>query len=439
MTPAARLQAAIDLLNAFAESKRPVDVDVATYFRGRRYIGAKDRRAISERLYGILRRKARLSWWLERAGSVFTDGRALVLADLALTDRINPDEIAVLFSRWDTHGPRPLAAEDEALLENLDGQPLFHNDMPSWVRGEYPEWMTDTLSSLFGDRLLTEIGAMREEAPVDLRVNTLKAGREIVMRSLREADLVVQETPYSPLGIRLEKRTALTALPAFRNGWIEVQDEGSQLVSLLCDVAPGMQVVDFCAGAGGKTLALAAALQNKGRLFACDTVKERLDRSAERLRRGGVDTVVRQLLSSENDKWVKRQRQRFDRVLVDAPCSGTGTWRRNPDAKWKLRPEGIEELVALQQRILNSASVLVRPGGLLIYATCSLLPQENEQVVDAFLKSHPMFAPVPLEEIWQKTISDTPPCPGPWLRLSPATHGTDGFFAAVLRLEKKED
>ena len=433
MTPAARLQAVIDLLDAQAKSPRPVDVDTATYFRGRRYIGAKDRRAISERLYGILRRRARLGWWLERAHSPHTDGRAMVMADLAITDRMVPDMVAELFSGWDTHGPRPLSAEDVTLLQALNGKPLFHDEMPAWVRGEYPEWTETVWQSLFGERAAAEIGVMRDEAPVDLRVNTLKADRKTALRSLREAGVAARETRYSPLGLRLEKRTALTALEAFRQGWVEVQDEGSQLVAFLCEVEPGMQVVDFCAGAGGKTLALAAFLGNKGRLFACDTVKERLDRSAERLRRAGVDTVVRQHLSGENDKWVKRNARRFDRVLVDAPCSGTGTWRRNPDAKWRLTPQDVAELSGLQARILKSASGLVKPGGAIVYATCSLLPEENEHVVEGFLAGNPDFCPVPLSEVWKRTPGGEAPCPDPWLRLSPATHGTDGFFAAVLK------
>ncbi len=436
MTPAARLQAVIGLLDAVADSQRPVDIDVAAYFRGRRYIGAKDRRAISERLYGVLRRKARLRWWLEKAGSTFADGRAQVMADLSLTDKMPPEAIEFLFDQQDVYGPEPLRDEDRALIQTLSGQDIFHHDMPAWVRGEYPAWMEGMLADLFGERLSAEVGAMREEAPVDLRVNTLKADRESVIHSLYEAGIIAEKSSYAPLGLRLKKRTALTALSAFRDGWIEVQDEGSQLIALLCDVKPGMQVVDFCAGAGGKTLALAAALQNKGRLFACDTVKERLDRSAERLRRAGVDTVVRQLLSSENDKWVKRNRGRFDRVLVDAPCSGTGTWRRNPDAKWKLSPKDIEELSSLQQRIIESAATLVRPGGVLVYATCSLLPDENERVVDTFLQKNTSFSAVPLSDVWEKTIGGPPPSSGPWLRLSPAKHGTDGFFAAVMQLKK---
>lgn len=433
MTPAARLQAVIDLLDAQTTSPRPIDVDTATYFRGRRYIGAKDRRAISERLYGILRRRARLGWWLERAHSPHTDGRAMVMADLAITDRMVPENVADLFGGWDTHGPRPLSAEDIALLQALNGKPLFHDGMPAWVRGEYPEWTETIWQDLFGERIATEIGVMREEALVDLRVNTLKADRIAALQALREAGVAAHETRYSPLGLRLEKRTALTALEAYRQGWIEVQDEGSQLITFLCDVEPGMQIVDFCAGAGGKALALAAFLRNKGRLFACDTVKERLNRSAERLRRAGVDTVVRQHLASENDKWVKRHARRFDRVLIDAPCSGTGTWRRNPDAKWRLTPQDVVELNGLQDRILKNASGLVRPGGLLVYATCSLLPDENERIVTAFLDHNPSFSPVPLSRVWNKVLGGEPPCADPWLRLSPAVHGTDGFFAAVLK------
>jgi len=226
-------------------------------------------------------------------------------------------------------------------------------------------------------------------------------------------------------------------IPPFRDGLVEVQDEGSQLVALLADARPGMRVVDFCAGAGGKTLAMAAAMGNKGHIVACDVLRGRVDRAAARLARAGVHNVERRGLSTERDPWVKRHARSFDRVLVDAPCSGVGTWRRNPDAKWRFTKDDLAAVIDLQRRILDSAARLVKPGGRLIYATCSLLPSENAAQVMSFAKDHPDFALRPVAAVWADTIgrmADGAVSPGAdrLLQLTPATHGTDGFFVAVL-------
>jgi 16S rRNA (cytosine967-C5)-methyltransferase len=225
----------------------------------------------------------------------------------------------------------------------------------------------------------------------------------------------------------------VASLDLFRAGLVEVQDEGSQLVSLLTDARPGQRVCDFCAGAGGKTLALAAAMANKGHIVACDVLPGRLDRSSVRLRRAGVHNVERQSLASERDPWVKRHKGRYDRVLVDAPCTGIGTWRRNPDAKWRLEPGDLVELVQLQARILDSAARLVTPGGRLVYATCSLLAEENEDQVRRFLGGHLDFALVPAPEAWAEVLPGPSPGEGPYLSLTPAVHGTDGFFIAIFQ------
>jgi 16S rRNA (cytosine967-C5)-methyltransferase len=232
---------------------------------------------------------------------------------------------------------------------------------------------------------------------------------------------------------------------AFQEGLIEIQDEGSQLVAALVDAQPGMQVADYCAGAGGKTLAIAAGMNNKGRVVAMDVYEGRLDRSAQRLRRAGAHNVERRALDAENAKWLKRHKGTFDRVLVDAPCTGTGTWRRNPDGRWTLTPKDLEELVPKQAAILEAASKLVKPGGGLIYATCSVLPAENEHQIAGFLERHPEFAVVPVTDLWRDAIGTEPPAQlgqSPYLRLSPLQHGTDGFFGAALVRkpdEKKPD
>lgn len=431
MIPAARLLAVIELLDHIAATSRPADGVASHYFAPRRYIGSKDRKDIAERVWGILRRHARLTWWLERAGHAERDGRAFLLADLAISDNARPEDLAKLFLGGDRL-PIPLSAAERGLVGQLSGGRLFHHEMPAWVKGEYPAWVGERMAAAYGGRAGAELAAMREEAPLDLRVNTLKATREQAVAALADSDIEAVPTAMSPIGLRLGARVALMSVPAFREGLVEVQDEGSQLVALLTDARPGAGIVDFCAGAGGKTLALAAAMNNTGRLLACDVSQGRVDRAQERLRRAGVHNVRRQVLRDEDDPWVKRHAGSFARVLVDAPCSGTGTWRRNPDAKWRLAPERLDELKDLQGRVLASASRLVASGGRLIYATCSLLPEENEEQVQAFLAANPDFAPLPVATVWADTVGGPCPADGTWLRLTPAGNGTDGFFVAIL-------
>jgi 16S rRNA (cytosine967-C5)-methyltransferase len=280
------------------------------------------------------------------------------------------------------------------------------------------------------------MAALMGGAATDLRANTLKANRDEAIAALAREGVEGRATPLSPLGIRVDGRPPLAGLHCFKAGMIEVQDEGSQLVALLTDARPGQRVVDFCAGAGGKTLALAAAMKNKGKLVAADVLEGRIARAATRLTRAGVHNVERRGLASERDPWVKRHLAKFDRVLIDAPCSGSGTWRRNPDAKWRLKPEDIGELAALQRRILDSAARLVKPGGRLVYATCSLLGRENQDQIEWFLAEHANFSVLPIAEVWRQILAGDAPSPGPFLRLSPARHGTDGFFLAVLEKAK---
>ena len=305
--------------------------------------------------------------------------------------------------------------------------------MAPWVRDEFPEWLMPRLESLFGPALDAEMTALLQPAPVDLRVNTLKTTRDQARAVLAADGLDAAPTPLSPLGLRLPARTQLTAQGAFRDGLVEVQDEGSQLAALLLGARPGEAVVDYCAGAGGKTLVLAAAMQNKGRLAALDIDKRRSERAAERLRRAGVFNTTRHVLAAEGDPWVKRRANTIDRVLVDAPCTGTGTWRRNPDARWRLLPADLARLVEHQAAILASAARLVKKGGRLVYVTCSLLAEENEGQIETFLAAHPDFATVPIEDAWADSVGGVCPVQGPHLRLTPARHQTDGFFVAAIR------
>ena len=426
MTPAARLAAAMELLDEIQASAKPADQIASLYFKGRRYVGSKDRRAVAETVWRVLRSKARIDWWLQ-ALEFPADARARVLADLALQGGApTPD----LFQG--PHSARPPSQEERRLLDALRGKSLFHHAMPASVKGEFPAWMEPRLAALWGEGMAAEVAAMRDEAPLDLRVNTLKASRDEALIALKKERIVATPTALSPLGLRLAERVALVQVQAWRDGLIEVQDEGSQLVALLADARPGMAVADYCAGAGGKTLALAAAMANKGRLVACDVAGWRVDKAQARLRRAGVHNVTRRVLEGEGDKWIKRSAGAFDRVLVAAPCTGTGTWRRNPDAKWQLTETTLTELVGRQGAILDSAARLVKPGGRLIYATCSVLAEENEEQVAGFLARHGDFVLLAVPELWSDTVGGTCPVAGPHLRLSPYGHGTDGFFAAVL-------
>jgi 16S rRNA (cytosine967-C5)-methyltransferase len=293
------------------------------------------------------------------------------------------------------------------------------------VKYEVPDWILPRLAREFGDALPAEMAALAEPAPLDLRVNALKASREEAMAQLRAEHLDARATPYSPWGLRLANRQSITQGPAFQSGMVEIQDEGSQLIALLVDARPGMRVADYCAGAGGKTLAIAQTMANKGHIVACDVSAPRLEGAIKRLRRAGVHNVERHLLEP-GDKWLKRQAQKFDRVLVDAPCTGTGTWRRNPDARLRLKENDLSEIMPKQAMILDQAQRLVKPGGRLIYATCSLLNEENEAQVEAFLTRTPNFTRLSLGAPLPEALH------GPALRLTPRANGTDGFFGAVL-------
>ncbi|HUN42379.1 MAG TPA: RsmB/NOP family class I SAM-dependent RNA methyltransferase [Acetobacteraceae bacterium] len=469
MTPAARTAAAIDLLTAIeADRARPADSVANDWLRARRFIGSSDRRAVSEHVWYALRHYRRLGWWLVRSGAAviraptslraWEEGfkravnevarpppptplpqeegastslppppRQLIAASLLLGGTPLP-AITPLFSGG-RFAPAPLDAAEQAILRPLQGHTIDHPAMPEAVRLEIPDWLYPLLAARFGPATSAELEALLQPAPLDLRVNLLKTTLAAAQAALATEDLHPTPTPLSPWGLRLDGRRQITAGVAFQSGLVEIQDEGSQLVAALTDARPGQRVCDYCAGAGGKTLALAAAMQNRGHLLACDTAAARLDNAARRLRRAGVSNVERHLLQP-GDKWAKRRAGAFDRVLVDAPCTGTGTWRRNPDARQRLSDADLAELLDRQAAILDAAAPLVRTQGRLVYATCSLLDAENEAQVTRFLARHSGFSLMPLARAWP--LQAPPPCKGDFLSLTPARHGTDGFFAAVL-------
>lgn len=431
MTPGARAQAAIELLDAIEAARGPADFCAQHYFRSRRFIGAKDRAAISGLVYGVLRRRAQLDWWHARLTGGRGTSRSRVLGFLLLISGWTLAELADGFD-GDRFRPAALSQRESEFAAALAGRSLEHPEQANHVRANLPDWLFESLARRFGHRALAEVEAMSGEAPVDLRANLIRGGREDALRLLAGEGIRATPTALAPNGLRLEGRQPLAATRAYVSGAIEIQDEGSQVAAALVDARPGLRVCDFCAGAGGKTLALAAAMANAGRIVACDTVARRLDGATARLRRAGVSNVERRLLATERDPWVKKHKAGFDRVLVDAPCTGTGTWRRNPDARWFLTPTDLEELVAKQRRILDSAARLVRPGGRLIYVTCSLLEEEDERQAEHFLASHPDFHALRAEDVWQRTIGGRfPGDDSPFLLLTPLRQGTDGFFVAI--------
>jgi 16S rRNA (cytosine967-C5)-methyltransferase len=408
MTPAARLQAAIDILAALEQTQQPVDRFLRDWFRARRFAGSKDRRAIGERVFDIMRHRSSLGHRMGDAGA-----RALMIAAL-LAEGADP---AALFTGG--YGPVPLTDVERAAIAAAPPP------APPHVAGEYPQWLEPSLARAFGERLATEMAALQQRAPVDLRVNTLKAARPEVLAGLKAEGFAASPMPHSPLGIRIppgEGSAALSQSPLFLSGAFEFQDEAAQIASLLADAQPGMRVLDLAAGAGGKALALAAAMENRGSILAFDDVAARLKPLAERAARAGA-TCIGIADKRGGPIWGNGK---FDLVFLDAPCSGTGTWRRQPELRWRLTPERLAELMRLQDWLLDDAARHTGEGGRLVYATCSLLPDENEDRVAAFLARNADFRRA--EPSWPGTL----PGLGGDFHASPAMTGTDGFYCAIL-------
>ncbi len=425
MQAPAQVQAAIELLTESIETCYPADRLMANYFRSRRYIGSKDKAAISELFYSVLRQRLKLEYLLENVG-VELNSRHLV----ALEQHLSGLSLKSIFT-GEKYQPKPLLAQQDIVAiqdEDLIGA-------PEHVRHAVPAWLHPELKSSLGEDLEAEMLAAQQRATTDIRVNTLQLEREELQASLAGQSAAFEHGALSPWAIKFSERVALFNLPEFKQGAFEVQDEGSQVLALLTNAQPGNVVVDFCAGAGGKSLALAAMMGNKGVLYACDVHGKRLAQLEKRARRAGVHNTRTHVLSSEHDKWVKKHRSKADVVLIDAPCSGTGTWRRNPDSRWNLKPEDLTSLQDVQASILQSASRLVKPGGRLIYATCSLLSSENEQQIERFLAQENEFDRFQFE----LPTSLVARAAGSEVRLLCSRDNTDGFFAACLRRKEKVD
>lgn len=420
MTPSARLSAAIDVLSDIAERRRPATDALKDWGLAHRFAGSKDRAAIASLVYDALRRRSSSAWIMGAEGA-----RANVIGMLRLQRGLTAQAIAALFS-GERFAPAALTDAERAALETgtLDGA-------PAPVAGDFPDWIEPSLRRSFGDDLVPQMQALAGRATLDVRVNTLKATREQAQDAL--AHFSPHETPHAPHGLRFPlgddgRGPALQSEPEFLKGWFEIQDEGSQLAALMCAVMPGEQVIDLCAGAGGKTLALAAQMDNSGQIFASDADTRRLAPIHDRLARAGVRNVQVRSPRAKQDVLADLDGT-ADCVVVDAPCTGTGTWRRNPDAKWRLRPGSLSVRQGEQAAVLDRAARLVKPGGRIVYITCSILPEENDDAVAAFLERNAGFAVAALPTGTPDAV--LPAAYG--LALTPHTTGTDGFYVASLR------
>jgi 16S rRNA (cytosine967-C5)-methyltransferase len=419
MHPKALLDACAELVKLTLKFDHPADAVVSRYFRDNRSLGPRERATLAETVYNVLRRKL-LFDHLSPSGSGPKERRMAILG---------------------FNGPRDflksaLSEQEKRWLDQCDA--IVPADLLERHRHNLPEWLVQPLKDQLGAEFMALADSLNRPAPLDLRVNTLTDKRADVQDELKVAGIASDPTPYSPWGLRLEGKPALTQYDAFARGAVEVQDEGSQLLALLLDARRGEMVVDFCAGAGGKTLAIGAAMRNTGRLYAFDTSAHRLDALKPRLARSKLSNVHPAAIAHERDDRIKRLAGKIDRVLVDAPCSGLGTLRRNPDLKWRQSPQSVQEMTAKQAAILASAARLLKQGGRLVYATCSLLPQENEAIALAFSKDHLDFTPLAAGEVLSQLKIEGADglCSGgdsgmDYLRLWPHRHRTDGFFAAL--------
>jgi 16S rRNA (cytosine967-C5)-methyltransferase len=428
MRPGAHIRAAVEVLEQILEKHRPAADTLSDWGKNHRFAGSGDRASIGNLVYDALRRRRSLA---AQMGAETPRAVALAAAPHALG--LSAAQVSAA-ADGSPHAVDPLSeAERDALLRQVP------TDAPASVRGDYPDWLDPSFARAFGEAAAEEGAALARRAPVDLRVNTLKADREKVLKALARFDPI--PTPLSPVGVRLPapngpgRQPNVEAEIGHGRGWYEVQDEGSQIAALMACASPREQVLDICAGAGGKTLAFAAAMRNTGQVYAYDGDSQRLRPIVERLKRAGVRNA--QVLHAGDEVALAALGARFDMVFIDAPCTGTGAWRRRPDAKWRLRPTTLPQREREQSALLAAAATLLKPGGRLVYATCSVLPEENGDQIATFLANHSGFETLPWRESWQAGVGGEPPSSADGsdatLLLTPAHHGTDGFFVSVLR------
>jgi 16S rRNA (cytosine967-C5)-methyltransferase len=430
MRPGAKVAAAIEIVDVILNRYQPVATALSDWGKANRFAGSGDRNAIGGLVYDTLRRRASAAFIMGNDSP-----RALVLGTL-LRQGTPAHELAALCTGAD-HAPDPMTDEEGQRVAtlSLDGA-------PPWIVGDYQEWLHPSFERVFGATTAEQGVKLSERAPADLRVNTAKSTREKVLKALASFNPVV--SPWSSNGIRIpaalgNARTPnLQAEAAYQAGWFEIQDEGSQIAAALAGPAPRLQILDLCAGGGGKTLAMAPVMQNTGQIYAYDADRNRLKPIFDRIKRAGIRNV--QVLRGGDQAALDELGARFDIVFVDAPCTGTGTWRRRPDAKWRLRPDALAERVREQKQVLAEAKKHVKLGGRLIYVTCSLLPEENTDQVAAFITANPEFSVTPFADAWRANLATEPPLSADGrtdsLVLTPRDHGTDGFFIAVLHRAK---
>ncbi|RSZ57637.1 RsmB/NOP family class I SAM-dependent RNA methyltransferase [Massilia atriviolacea] len=411
--PPAILANTEEVLREILRFSAPADTTLSRYFKDHPRLGARERGAVAEGIYAILRNKTFFTDFAE-AGASPTMRRLTILG---LAEAVGVDSLG------------GLTEEETEFLNRI--KEIDRNLMPPQMRSNLPKWLFDKFVAQYGEaETLALANALNQPAPLDLRVNSIKATRDEVVAGLAEAPIEALPMPYAPLGLRVLKKPSLQNLPLFKSGAIEVQDEGSQVLSQIVGAKRGDMVVDFCAGAGGKTLALGALMRNTGRLYAFDISEKRLAKLKPRLARSGLSNVHPVQIAHERDAKIKRLAGKIDRVLVDAPCSGLGTLRRNPDVKWRQKVEAVAEMQEKQASILDGAARLLKGGGRLVYATCSLLDEENDFIVEQFLAAHPEFDLVPMSKVLAEQKIELEM--GDYLKLLPHKHQTDGFFAAVL-------
>lgn len=434
MQPAARLQAAIEILDLVEQgigaTGAPADNIVKAYCRTRRYIGSKDRRAIIDLVYAVIRKRGLHMWRLEVVG-LPKSGRSFLISHASFSDA----SLLELFGGDSTHAPAKLTNDEKRRVASM---PATLEGAPLSARTEVPECVQAGLQERFGDQFEAGVSALNETAPLDIRLNPLKRDKKLI-NNLNNIDQDIVKSRYSPIGFRSSSKTNLSQTDMFRNGQIEVQDEAAQVACYLVNAEPGTTVVDLCAGAGGKSILVSALMENRGQLFAFDVADKRLANAKPRLQRAGCRNIQTRVIpetGSDRAAVLSGFKGKADRVIIDAPCSGSGTWRRNPDQRWRLSNSVVRQYADIQLSLLQEGATLVRAGGRLVYMTCSLLPDENEVVVDRFLTTAPsQWKLIDYRDVWRQTLgnepaetaSSNPLC----MQLVPHKHQTDGFFVAI--------
>lgn len=414
----------VELYEDVSQSRKPADHLIDTFFRSRKYLGSHDRRFIAETLYSMLRHKRRIEWIVARLESRTAMPLHLCVTSLFLEKKISKEALLE-----DEILPSAIIDRLSELVETIPDETLL--DERIGMTYSFPQWMIQRWIKKYGEAEMEELCAtLNMQAPITLRVNTLKCSVEECQRSLKSEGIESIKSEYSPFGLHIPKRINVFQLESFRKGFFEVQDEGSQMLALLVDPKPRKKVIDACAGGGGKSLAMAAIMKNRGEIYSLDIHGFRLDELRKRIKRAGVDTV--RVRTVKEDESPVELHGTADYVLVDAPCSGTGTIRRNPGMKWTVYPEMIDELQIKQKMILSNYAQCVAVNGILVYATCSLMEEENEAIVESFLSLHPEFSLVDPKTVLARYGLDIL-SNNRYFQLLPHHNGTDGFFAAIMK------